>query len=181
MMKFDDLEDALRQVPRREPPPEWRAQILHGTQASLIRSPQAPAQASRTPGHSPDAGRSRWPWSWDWNWNWAWSGLAAGWLVIGGMHTLTPGTSRTVEWTRNSVAPEATAIARTPSRESDNDAAWREQRRLLAQLLGENPALPAATEPKRRTPTRLGPRSDRSDDGLGQLDSLNPNLPTATV
>ncbi len=177
-MKFDDLENELRRVPRRQPPPEWRAQILSAeAPTSSPSDAHATVAAQRQNHHRPG---STGAWIWQWNWNWAWSALAAGWLGILGLHHLTPHTSDpTEEWAVRQTGQPANGIARSANRAPLDDLAWWEQRRLLAQLLQENGALPSVPPPQRRGPIRLGPRSDRPGAAWGQYEPLPFTLDTA--
>jgi hypothetical protein len=131
-MNADDFEKKLQQQPLRQVPGDWREEILRTAQAAVSE-----------PDHAifVRAGLKLWR-ELIWPCRHVWAGLAALWLVLGGINA---GMS-----TAHGVTAPQTASAPAPFR------AIEEQRRMLAELIPPIDNPPAA--PPRRVPA---PRSDR--------------------
>jgi hypothetical protein len=130
-----DFENQLERQTMREPPRQWRAEIL----AAAASSP--PAAIAARPWRS-GGGLS----SWLWPHPRAWAGLAAAWAVILLLHV---------------TAADGPRLARNPYGQTRQSIAIMQQRTLMmAQLLGsmENdasfPALPASPKPRSERPLK---------------------------
>jgi hypothetical protein len=143
-MTQDELEKRLQRQPLRQVPAEWREQVL-----SAARQVSLPEHAPRTTHHAPASpsllltinsqlSTLLWPHPT------AWAGLAAVWLVILGFNLATRETTPLMAKRASPVSPQVFL-------------AYREQERLLAELLGPHEA-PVAEPPK---PTPPRPRSER--------------------
>ena len=142
-MNPDEFENHLRCQPLRQVPAEWREEIL-----SAARQASRPQHAPRTTHHA-QAWRSLlstlnsqlstllWPHPT------AWAGLAAVWLVILGINLATREATPLVAKRASPASPQVFM-------------AFREQERLLAELLGPREA-PVAERPK---PRPAQPRSE---------------------
>ncbi len=125
-MNSDEFEQQLRLRRKETPlPPEWRAQILQAAYAERAEV------VAKMPTHRPwlTASRLRW------------SALAAVWLLIAGFHFAEPSTFQT------------TAIVPVPENPRQEQL-WREQQRLLAELLELRPPVheaPPAPPPSPRS------------------------------
>ena len=131
-MKPDEFEQQLQRQPLRSPPEEWRREILEAANAAA----RAGSPAFNPPGE---------PWWREWLWPSprAWAGLAAAWVII-----LTLNTARLA-------TPAGVANGSLPS-SREMIMALSEQRRELAELLGDAQETSPATKP---APPR--PRSER--------------------
>jgi hypothetical protein len=151
-MKPDDFEQRLQRVPHRNVPNEWRRDILAAANAAglngssrreeaLTASPQRLGKRgylSLVTSAATQMGRELiWP-----NPR-AWAGLAAVWVVILAL--------------KISTGNEAHTSARTSPVSPEVIAELRQQKLLLAELIGEA-EVPDAKPPKRSPPR---PRSDR--------------------
>ncbi len=164
MMKFDDFEDRLARVPRRQPPAEWRQRVLSDAGAASVSKLSQPVRGSARASTRPD-----WSWNWKWNWSWAWSALAAAWVAILSLQSLTPGgrsgtgrDSLAVSWNARAVDGDS-----MPGESSLDQAVRREQRQLLEQLLHETAIPPVAAQARPARPVRLKPRGERPSPGWG--------------
>lgn len=164
MMRSDDLEARASRVPRRGPPPAWRAQILNAA-AEAAEESLRPAVPARRDAAGPG-------WAWGGRWTWAWSTLAAAWVAILALHVLTP---RPVSGAAGSTVVHA---PRGPGRLPEAVAGL-SQRRLLVQMLGEEGAVPVAPGPRRERPMTSQPRGDRRDDGYGLGRPSTDSLPSS--
>lgn len=166
MMKFDDFEDRLAQVPRRLPPAEWRQRVLSDAAAAAATAGRR-GPSDRGSAHEPI--RPGWPWKLNWNWNWAWSALAAAWVAILSLHSLTPGESSGSGQESLAVRLNARSLDGdgTSGESSLDQAVLREQRQLLQQLLNETAIRPVAAQAKPVRPVRLKPSGERPSPGWG--------------
>ena len=141
-MNPDDFEKRLQRQPLRQVPREWREEILSAArQASAPQPTPHPAHRFRTSLLSTlNAQLSTFLWPHPA----AWAGLAALWLVIGGLNLAT-----------REASPQVARRASPPSVEVF--MAFHEQEQLLAELLGPREA-PVAERPKPAVPR---PRSER--------------------
>ena len=143
-MNSEDFERHLGRQPLRQVPAVWRTDILAAAREAASVAP-APSRGRYTPGLSSVAATVRqhisallWPHPA------AWAGLAALWLVIGVLGLAT-----------RDASPRVAHRASPPS--AQVFVAFREQERLLAELLGPREA-PTAERPK---PVLPQPRSER--------------------
>jgi len=140
-MKPDPFEEKLRNQPLRRVPPEWRQEILRA--ASNADKPRMPSTnvAAGSWSELLSTLRSRlaailWPCPR------AWAGLAAVWV---GMLLF-----------NHEIAPKGTSLARETPSAAANVVGWREQERLLTELMGPQNA-PVADRPR---PSSARPRSE---------------------
>ena len=152
-MNFDAFEQCLQRQPSRTIPSEWRAEMLSAAKAASTAA-HAP---HLNPEHRRDARRFQHGRSLLSTFNsqlstllWpspaAWAGLAAIWVVILVVNSTSGGGTK--ELARKITPPAPEAIA-----------AWKEQERLLTELIGR-PEAPAADRPK---PVAPRPRSERQN------------------
>jgi len=137
-MNSDPFERRLQSQPLREIPSKWRSEILSkARQASSPSNPISPwrralstlnAQLSSTLWPSPKA----------------WAGLASIWFVLLIVNVSTNDKSTAVAKATSRPAPEQIMV-------------WREQERLLTELIGPQ-EISVADRPKHAAP---GPRSER--------------------
>lgn len=133
-MKNDPFENQLRRQPLRQPPADWRKEILS------IAARQARQESNISPQPTFFWWRTLF-----WPAPQAWAGLAAVWVAILGLQFLSGGDSPT---------PPQTSQA-SPSRQIEY--ALREKHRLYVELLNETGTNSVAEPPRRFVP---GPRSE---------------------
>jgi len=162
-MNSDDFEQRLQRQPLRQIPPEWRAEILSKAHHALA-APKSGEGGSRIT-HSLRRSQTKadhisaWrilvstfnsqPSTLLWPSPKAWAGLAAIWLLLIVVNA--------------STNDKSIAVARAlPRPAPERLMAWREQERLLTELLGPR-EMPVAEKPK---PAASSPRSERHNEFL---------------
>lgn len=137
MNRDEQFENRLSRQPLREVPPAWRAEIL-----SAVERAADSAHASRLTPHLPGWRELFWPCPQ------AWAALAAVWLLIVGLNSLS----------RDSLPQTLTRHAPPPSRQIRD--LLKQQERLFAELVGPLDSAPA-DRPKSAAPQ---PRSARREE-----------------
>jgi hypothetical protein len=143
-MNPDEFEQRLRRQPTRDVPAEWRQEILAAAQAAAARRSAPDSSVRRSEAR---AARPSWLSTLWWPCPRAWAALAAVWVGILAVN-LSFGDK-----------PE-TAARQTAPAPAETIVAWRQQQRMLSQLIGAPTSLDA--EPPKSVVPR--PRSESSGD-----------------
>src|SRR6266404_1346443 len=148
-MNPDDFEQRLQRQPLRQMPVDWRHEILSAAQGASVQpeslrgAHQVPRWRSILSTLNSQLSTLLWPSPA------AWAGLAAIWLLLLIVNA--------------SISDKSIAVARAlPRPAPERLMAWREQERLLTELLGPR-EMPVAEKPK---PAPLSPRSERHNEFL---------------
>lgn len=142
-MNLDDFEQRLQRQPMRQPPANWRKQILSVAQAASCDSGQhAESTFWQTLNRALMA--MLWPAPK------AWAGLVVLWLAILAINHWSAG--ETKAYAQRTSGAAASGLINT----------WKEQEQLLVELIGPTKS-PVADRPK---PVSPRPRSDRESDWL---------------
>ncbi|HVV01111.1 MAG TPA: hypothetical protein VHH88_07085 [Verrucomicrobiae bacterium] len=140
MSNEDPFESLLRQQKVRTLPDRWRAEILQGAKGALAARQQSAFLSE------PLHGLKALLWNFFWPHPMAWGSLAFAWMAILAFHLAAH-------------EPQPTVSAAQPVEVSPQmRALLREQRWLLAEMLGDRPGSSA------RKDVSPGPRSKREDD-----------------
>jgi len=132
----DPFETRLASQPLRQPPPEWRSEILATATRAQSSAARSPARGDQR-GFFAKLSKILWPSPV------AWGGLAAIWLALLALNATSSANS------------QVTAKASSPSPEQ-LQYAFRDQNQLLKELIGPS----ESPEPKRRTPPATKPRTE---------------------
>src|SRR6266404_2597777 len=142
-LNTDDFEQRLQRQPPRQIPPEWRADILSRPDHAPRITQHVSAWRILISTFNSQLSTLLWPSPK------AWAGLAAIWLLLLIVNA--------------SISDKSIAVARAlPRPAPERLMAWREQERLLTELLGPR-EMPVAEKPK---PAPLSPRSERHNEFL---------------
>src|SRR6266404_7085412 len=142
-LNTDDFEQSLQRQQLRQIPPEWRAEILAKTQHATRNIHHASFWRAIISTLNSQLSTLLWPSPK------AWASLAAIWLLLLIVNA--------------SISDKSIAVARAlPRPAPERLMAWREQERLLTELLGPR-EMPVAEKPK---PAPLSPRSERHNEFL---------------
>ena len=139
-MNPDDFEQRLQRQPMRDVPAQWRSQILSAAHAAAGSTRHAAADSEFT---SLDVRAELI--SWLWPSPKVWVGLAVIWLLLAGAN-------------RAIFSQNARPANSEPHPDAASLAAWKEQSRILAELM--QPAESSAAEAASRAKPR--PRSERT-------------------
>jgi len=142
-MNSDDFEQRLQRQPPRQIPPEWRAEILSQAHHASRTTHHVSAWRAMLSTLNSQLSTLLWPSPK------AWASLAVIWLLLLIANT--------------STSDKSTAVAGAVSRPApERLMAWREQERMLTELLGPR-EIPVAEKPKPAAPST---RSERHHEFL---------------